>query len=87
MEDIEKQIKSYERNQKLTKAGNELAEMPAGSAAREENLEQPISLLDPDPDAQTYIRLDRCRGKIDRSDYQKIKEENDAIEPALAKQK
>lgn len=38
MEDIEKQVKSYERSQKLTKAGKELAETRAGSAEREEKL-------------------------------------------------
>ena len=38
MEDVERQIKSYERSQKLAKAGKELAETRAGSAEREEKL-------------------------------------------------
>jgi hypothetical protein len=54
MEDVQKQIKSYERSQKLAQAGKELAETRAGSTEREEKLEALISLLD--PDSQAYIR-------------------------------
>jgi uncharacterized protein YfiM (DUF2279 family) len=57
----ELQIKSYERSQKLAKAGKELAETRAGSAEREEKVEALFSLLD--PNTQAYI--DRCRGKIE----------------------
>jgi hypothetical protein len=84
MEDIEKQIKSYERSQKLAKAGKELAETRAGSAEREEKLEAPINLLD--PDAQAYIRSLPRKDRIEAI-TQKIKEENDALDATLAKQK
>ena len=84
MEDVQKQIKSYERSQKLAKAGKELAETRAGSAEREEKLEALISLLD--PDSQAYIRS-LPRGDRIEAITKKIKEENDALDATLAKQK
>lgn len=84
MEDIEKQIKSYERSQKLAKAGKELAETQAGSAEREEKLEAWISLLD--PNTQAYIRSLPRKDRIEAI-TQKIKEENDALDATQAKQK
>ena len=84
MEDIEKQIKSYERSQKLAKAVKELAETRAGSAVREEKLEALINLLD--ADAQAYIRSLPRKDPIEAI-TQKIKEENDALDATLAKQK
>jgi hypothetical protein len=84
MEDIEKQIKSYERSQNLAKAGKELAETRAGSAEREEKLEALISLLD--PDTQSYIRSLPRTDRIEAI-TKKIREENDAIEAGLARQK
>ena len=84
MEDIEKQIKSYERSQKLAKAGKELAETQGGSAEREEKLEALIGLLD--PNTQAYIRSLPRKDRIEAITI-KIKEENDAVEAALAKQK
>src|SRR4051794_24901832 len=54
MEDVERDIKSYESSKKLAKAGKELADTPAGSVEREEKLDALISLLD--PNTQTYIR-------------------------------
>lgn len=84
MEDIERQIKSYERSQKLAKAVKELAETRAGSAEREEKLEALIGLLD--PDTQAYIRSLPRADRIDAI-TKKIKEENDAIEAGLAGQK
>jgi hypothetical protein len=84
MEDVQKQIKSYERSQKLAKAGKELAETRAGSAEREEKLEALISLLD--PDSQAYIRS-LPRGDRIEAITKKIKDENDALDATLAKQK
>lgn len=84
MEDVEKQIKSYERSQKLAKAGKELADTRAGSAEREKKLEALISLLD--PDAQAYIRSLPREDRIEAI-TKKIKEENDAIAAGLARQK
>jgi hypothetical protein len=83
MEDVQKQIKSYERSQKLAKAGKELAETRAGSAEREEKLEALISLLD--PDSQAYIRS-LPRGDRIEAITKKIKEENDSIEAGLKRQ-
>jgi hypothetical protein len=83
MEDIEKQIKSYERSQKLAKAGKELAETRAGSAEREEKLDALISLLG--PDTQVYIRSLPREDRIEAI-TKKIKEENDSIEAAQKRQ-
>ena len=84
MDDVQRQIKSYERSQKLAKAGKELAETRAGSAEREEKLEALISLLD--PDTQAYIRSLPRADRIEAT-TKKIKEENDALDATLAKQK
>jgi hypothetical protein len=83
MEDIEKQVKSYETSKKLGKAGKELAETRAGSAEREEKLEALISLLD--PNTQAYIRSLPREDRIEAI-TKKIKEENDAREAALTGQ-
>ena len=84
MEDIEREAKSYETSQKLSKAGKELAETQAGSAEREEKLEALISLLD--LNTQAYIRSLPREDRIEAI-TKKIKEENDAREAALTRQK
>jgi hypothetical protein len=84
MEDIERQVKSYETSKKFAQAGKELAETRAGSAEREEKLEALISLLD--PDTQVYIRSLPRKDRIEAI-TKKIKEQNDATEAALTRQK
>jgi hypothetical protein len=80
MEDIKRDIQSYETGKKLAKAGKELAETRAGSAEREEKLEALSSLLD--PDAQVYVRSLPREDRIEAM-TKKIKEENDSREAAL----
>ena len=80
MEDVQREIQSYETSKKLAKAGNELAETRAGSREREEKLEALISLLH--PDTQVYIRSLPRKDRIEAI-TKKIKEENDNREAAL----
>jgi hypothetical protein len=84
MEDIEKDAKSYETSKKLADAVKELAETRAGSAKHEEKLEALIALLD--PKSQVYIRSLPREDRINAITM-KIKEENDAKEGELARQK
>lgn len=80
MEDVQREIQSYETSKKLAKAGKELAETRAGSREREEKLEALISLLG--PDTQVYIRSLPREDRIEAI-TKKIKEENDSREAAL----
>jgi len=84
MEEIEREAKSYETGKKLAKAGKELVETRVGSAEREEKLEALISLLD--PDTQVYIRSLPREERIEAI-TKKIKEENNAREAGLTRQK
>jgi hypothetical protein len=84
MEEIEREARSYETSKKLAKAGKELAETRVGSAEREEKLEALISLLD--PDTQVYIRSLPREERIEAI-TKKIKEENNAREAGLMRQK
>jgi|SRR5215213_230222 len=80
MEDIKREVQSYETSKKLGKAGKELAETRAGSREREEKLEAMLSLLD--PDTQVYIRSLPREDRIEAI-TKKINEENDGREAAL----
>jgi len=84
MEEIEREARSYETSKKLAKAGKELTETRVGSAEREEKLEALISLLD--PDTQVYIRSLPREERIEAI-TKKIKEENNAREAGLMRQK
>jgi|GEM_PF-2289445 hypothetical protein len=83
MEDVERDIKSYETSKKLATAGKELADTRAGSAEREEKLDALISLLD--PNTQAYIRSLPREDRIEAI-TKKIKEENDRKEAAGKRQ-
>ena len=84
MEAIEREAQSYGTGKKLAPAGQELAVTRVGSAEHEEKLETLISLLD--PHTQVYIRSLPREERIEAI-TKKIKEENNAREAGLTRQK